>query len=165
MKQPCGRSAIWVACLLVGLVGGASVGLAQEVTLAVEEPTYAVGDTVVFVWTNDTDSTLVAVNLPPYEIYDFDSGELVAGPLLPTEYHLPPHTAARLTWDQQGGNLGEGLQQVPEGHYSVEIYYYIVHENVGHFAGHLVEDFWIMDVSPVQPVSWGAIKAMMKPRM
>jgi hypothetical protein len=47
----------------------------------------------------------------------------------------------------------------------VEIYYYIVHENVGHFAGHLVEDFWIMDVSPVQPVSWGAIKAMMKPRM
>ena len=163
MKQPCGRFAIQIACLLTGLVGGASAGLAQDVSLAVEQPAYAVGDTVVFIWTNDTDSTLVTLNRPPYDIYNFDSGELVGGVVFPTEYHLPPHTAARLTWDQGECDWVEGWQQVPEGRYLVEIYYYTVHENVGHLAGYLNDDFWIRNVSPVQPVSWGAIKAMMKP--
>jgi hypothetical protein len=165
MKHPYLRLAIHVACMLAGLFGGVNVSLAQEVSLAVEAPTYTVGDTIVFIWTNNSDSTLVALNRPVYEIYDLDSGEPVIRPYLPSEYELPPHTTARLAWDQQGGDLAEGFQQVPEGHYSVEIYYYIVHENVGHLAGHLIDDFTIRNVSPVEAVSWGAIKTRMQPGM
>ncbi len=91
----------------------------SAVRLECSADNYALGDSVFFVWTNDTDSTLSAGNRPPYEIYDATNGALIYWGPLPMEYALAPHHSVELSWDQRDGF---GLP-VPAGSYTVVIGY------------------------------------------
>ena len=105
--------------LLFGVSDDRAIAERIHVSLECEADFYAAGDSAFFVWTNDTDSTAVAGNHPPYVIHRADTGELICQAGLPWEYHLEPHQWARLDWDQRDcdGNL------VPPGPYLVRIYY------------------------------------------
>jgi len=100
---------VFVACLL----SAQSLASSPRYTLECSADSYALGDSVFFTWTNNTDSTLVAQCQPPFEIYDAITGEMLYAGELPTEFWLPPHESAYLNWAQQDffGN------QVPPGAY------------------------------------------------
>jgi len=136
--------------------------LADEynVTLVCSADLYALGDSVFFVWCNDTDSTVVATYHPPYEIYEELSGELVYSGELPWEFHLPPNESAYLSWDQRDF-WGE---QVPPGAYRVHISF-IFNDNPPP-PWYSVDDwFGVLDTASVpgddptvSEISWGRLK-------
>jgi hypothetical protein len=135
-------------------VAGADV----HVSLECSSETYAPGGSVRFVWRNDTGSTVVAAHHPPYEICTLGNALLYWGPI-PWEYHLVPHTAVELVWDQRDG-YGD---PVPPGAYQVRIYYVFNDAPPGHVVS---DDFLIQTVSSVpeddpgiDAADWGAVKA------
>lgn len=87
---------VFVASFL--LAGEAARGI--DVTFECSADFYAQGDTVFFTWTNNTDTTIVASNHPPYEIYDAETNAMICVTSLPMEFHLGPHQWVRLEWDQ-----------------------------------------------------------------
>ncbi len=132
---------------------------AIEVSLECSADFYASGDSVFFTWTNDTDSTIVAGNHPPYDIYHAETGELVCMYAFPMEYHLGPHQVAYLFWDQIDceGNI------VPPGRYIVQIWF-VIEVPPPYFL--VEDDFIILDTAsapeegPVsRQTSWGRIRS------
>jgi hypothetical protein len=130
----------------------------SDVTLVCSADGYAPGDTVFFVWTNNTDSTAVATYHPPYEIYDARTGELIYFGPFPMEYHLPPHESADLSWDQ----LDWDGNPVPLGSYIVRISF-VFNDSP---PGHVVEDRFEITLPATVPEgepagpgrTWGAVK-------
>ena len=118
MKEDRGRFfLIWglLSCLALS----SAVASDYAVSLECSADFYASGESVLSTWTNDTDSTAVAGNHPPYDIYRADDGERVCQAGLPWEFLLDPHGSALLSWDQRDcyGDL------VPPGAYLIRIYY------------------------------------------
>jgi hypothetical protein len=143
----------------------AAVGLAADLPVRVEcsLDLYSYGELVVFTWTNDSDSTVVAGNNPPYNIYDATTGELVCQVTLPLEYPLAPHSSVVLNWDQSSCSQ----PQVPPGRYLVRVYYAIN----DHPPVYMVEDGFMIDSPCAVPdrgtdgrlatrlATWGQIKS------
>jgi hypothetical protein len=152
------RTPIVATALLAALLGGSilSLAIADPYTLECTAEEYALGDSVLFRWTNNTDSSLVAGNTPPYLIFDVDTEENVYGGQLPLEYWLPPQSYVDLFWDQRDW---EG-NPVGPGEYRVEIGFTF---NGNPPPGDVVEDwFEIVDPTPVRPGSWGRVRSLFR---
>jgi len=141
------------ACLGV-VLSAPAVSADYHVYLTCSSPTYALGDSVWFVWRNDTDSTLTADYVPPYDIYTLD-GELVfAGPY-PMEYDLDPRSEVELFWDQ----LGMFGNPTPPDDYEVRISYVFNHAPPYHVVA---DTFRILPQTVAHDVDWGAVKAVFR---
>ena len=152
------RRILPVLCICAGLFGGQALGTDFHVTLECSADAYALGDSVRFTWRNDTDSTVVAGNHPPYDIYT-DTGELIFWGPLPWEYHLGPHSLVELSWDQLDG-FGA---PVPPGSYVVRISYVFNDTPPGYGVA---DDFVIQapasapeDDPRLDADSWGKVKS------
>lgn len=151
--------ALLPAAALLGIALLTQAGSADfHVYLECSSDTYALGDSVRFVWRNDTDSTTTAGYRPPYDIYTLDN-ELVYFGIYPAEYPLGPHAAVDLAWDQ----LDWMGTPVPPGVYSVRIYYVFNDAPPGYVVA---DDFLIQapasapeDDPQTETASWGAVKA------
>ncbi len=154
----------WLAfvVLLVSFLPAGGPARAIDVTLECSADFYAQGDTVFFTWTNNTDSTIVAANTPPYEIYDAETNAQICVTSLPMEYHLGPHQWVRLEWDQ----LDCWWNPVPPGPYIARIHF-VIGVPPPEFV---VEDgFVIRDASAVDEEdprrergSWGRVRSLFR---
>lgn len=150
--------------LAVTLLGCVSFGVVLagdlRVTLECSADFYALGDSIFFTWTNNTDSTLTASYHPPHEIYDDISGELIYSGELPWEFSLPPGESVLLGWDQIDW-LGD---QVPPGPYRVRISFWF-NDGPPPPWGHVEDRFVVLgpasipDAAPTaSTTSWGRLK-------
>lgn len=145
-----------LAALVCSLAPGAG---AIDVTFECAADYYASGDSVFFTWTNNTDSTIVAGNHPPFDIYHADTNELVCVISLPMEFHLGPHETAYLDWDQ----LDCEWNLVPPGRYIARIGfvigmpppYFIVEDDFVIVAPASVPE----DGPTVQGATWGRVRS------
>jgi hypothetical protein len=114
-----GDRSILISGLLCCLVLSSAVASDDAVTLECWADFYAPGEPVLSTWTNNTDSTVVAGNHPPYDIYRVDDGGLICQVTLPSIFTLGSHASALLSWDQRdcNGDL------VSPGAYLIRIYY------------------------------------------
>jgi hypothetical protein len=154
-----------LACSLLAVACGPILAETSSgdfnVTLKCSADAYPPADTVFATWTNDTDSTVVAGNHPPYEIYDAESGETLCMSGIPWEYHLPPRSWALLSWDQRDCDG----RFVPPGRYIMRIWF--VFNDM--LPGYMVEDrFEILDPAsapdgaPVQRSTWGRLRSVFR---
>ncbi len=121
MKSAIG-SLVLASALLISVpapVGAMDGSPGFNVTLECSADFYAPADSVFAIWTNDTDSTVVAGNHPPYEIIDAGTNEMVCQAGLPWEFHLGAHSYVRLSWDQMDCDFG----LVPPGEYIMRIWF------------------------------------------
>ncbi|MDM7914480.1 MAG: hypothetical protein ACE15D_15140 [Candidatus Eisenbacteria bacterium] len=148
------------ALLMTGrpaIAGGLGLAVNPRYSLECSADTYALGDSVLFRWTNNTDSSLVASYQPPFDIHDMATGELVYAGELPTEYWLGPHQYVDLVWDQRDwfGNL------VPPGDYRVSIWF-TFNGNPPPPSDEVEDFFEILAPTPVDPArparSWGRLR-------
>jgi hypothetical protein len=156
---------IWACGICMGVCAPASAIAGApdfDVTLECSADFYAPADSVFAVWTNDTDSTVVAGNHPPYVIYDAGTGEVVCQVAIPWEFHLGPHASVLLDWDQRDCEFN----LVPPGRYIMRIWY-VFNDSP---PGFMVQDrFEVLDPAsapdetPAIPVaSWGRLRAMFR---
>ncbi len=154
------RSACCLAAILVAILLSPVPAMAFHVTLECTADEYGLGEPVLFVWANDTDSTVTAGMRPVFQIYVEGSMEWTYPPSgLPMEYPLGPHQSVSLSWDQTGMDW----QQVPPGDYEVRIGFWFdngppVYEVRDHFRI-LGTTSAPTDRPPVLS-SWGEVKAL-----
>lgn len=151
IRAPRALSAIaWLGIVL----SSPAVSADDHVYLTCSSPTYTLGDSVGFVWRNDTDSTLTANSTPPYDITTLD-GELVFASPYPMEYDLGPRSQVELFWDQRDfyGN------PVPADDYEVRISFVFNHAPPFHGVA---DTFRILPQSISPDADWGAVKAVFR---
>jgi hypothetical protein len=139
-------AAAWLGIVLFTPARGADF----HVHLTCSSETYARGDSVWFVWRNDTDSTLTAGSHEPYEIYTLENQFVYGGPY-PMEYDLDPRSRVDLVWDQHDV-YGHA---VPAGSYEVRIDYVFNDTPPGHTVA---DTFRIVPQTAVPATDWGAVK-------
>lgn len=125
-----------------------------HVYLECSSETYALGDSVWFVWRNDTDSTITAGSHEPYEIYTLENEFVYGGPY-PMEYDLGPHSEVDLVWDQRD-IFGH---PVPSGYYEVRVDY-VFNDTPPVYT--VADTFRILPQSAVPVTDWGAVKAIFR---
>ena len=135
------------------LAGMAAWSSADEITFETSAECYALGDTVDFTLDNGSDSTLTFYYLPQWSIWDASADTLVFPQyVLWVVTTFAPDSTQTWSWDQNDymGN------PVSAGSYWVELTF-----DFG-AAGPvtMADTFAVGGASPVESVSWGAIKSL-----
>ena len=146
--MPRGSTLILTAAFLTTLpMGGA--GSELKLTIA---PSYELGEDVSFSVTNQSKWLVHLVNGYWWQITDASGIRLDPCNQLPIEIDLYPGFSSYGTWRQT--TCGEPSQVVP-GRYRITVLYHSECCPVGQF----VEAFFDIGFTPVEPATWGRIKA------
>jgi hypothetical protein len=154
------RARLFAAILAVALVlAGLGAAFAQgTVTLEASSDCYAVGDTVRFTLTNNTDSTIYMPYSPVWSVWDASADTLVY-PYLVFWVTVPlgPDSSETYLWPQ----FDYHLNQVSQGPYWVEVTYspQLVPWNPN---STVIDSFYVGGASATEPGTWGSIKSMYK---
>ena len=142
-----------VAVVLIGFQAASGQG---TVTLEASSDCYAVGDTVRFTLTNNTDSTIQMPHSPVWSVWDA-SGDTLVYPALVFWVTVPlgPDSSETYQWPQ----IDYHLNQVSQGPYWVEVTYspQLVHWNPNFTV---TDSFYVGGASATEQSTWGSIKSL-----
>jgi hypothetical protein len=147
------RAGVLVTSALLSLVFVASAK--ADVTLTTSAPFYPLGETVSFVLANQTEWMIQLPQWPGWGVGP-DSLRSHAAPceVIPIVVDMHPGWSFDYEWDQHDCYT---MQQVPPGRYRIVVHYWC--ESCPKYDNSVEVSFEIGMV-PIEPASWGGIKAL-----
>jgi hypothetical protein len=119
---------------------------------------YALGDSVIAILTNETDSTFVIGGLPCYVIIESGSGDttMPSSCCYPVDWSVRPHESVRIAWDQFCWRfcMWDG-HWASAGLYEMGVLYW---NDTFTRKWYVSDQFEIFDPLPVRTMTWGYIK-------